>query len=347
MTHSIPRLSLATIVSATCMLPALLAATTGVWASTSNKDGEVCPNTAKTLAKACASDTEDNYLVAVATCQNLADADARKACLGEAKATRMEDTSNCHDVYQARLDVCDALATEGPYEPPFGPDYADNFVNPLDIGSTVTANPYFPLQLGSQWKYKTTYKNEDGENITERDTVTVTDRTKLIEGVTCLVVTDVVRASDGTVEKTEDWYAQDLWGNVWYCGESSQQKETFEGDQPKKPELVSIDGSWKTGREGAKPGIQMYADPEVGKTYRQELAWVEAEDVAEVLATDADESAHNGEFRCNHYCLETRDYTALEPDADEHKYYAPNVGLMLEVDLTNGARNELVSYTHP
>jgi hypothetical protein len=310
--------------------------------------GRVCSSSAKTLLKACASDTDDNYLVAVATCQNLADTDARKACMDEAKSTRDDDASGCHDVYQARLEVCDVLGTEGPYDPHFGSDYAGNFVDPLQIGGqSVAPNPYFPLVKDNQWKYYTSYENEDGDNITENDTVTVTDRTKLIEGVTCVVVTDVVEASDGTVEDTEDWYTQDLQGNVWYCGESSAQKETFDGDNPPLPELVAIDGSWKTGREGAKPGIQMFANPDVGKTYRQELDWAEAEDVAKVLATDADESAHGGEFQCNHACVETRDYTALEPDADEHKYYAPGVGLMLEVDLTNGARNELVSFSHP
>ena len=343
MTHSITPSPLATIVRAACVLPALLVANTGAWASS---NVGVCSSTAKTLSKACASDTNDNYLVATATCQNLTDADARKECLTEAKATRRDDASNCHDVYQARLDVCDALG-QGPYDPAFGPDYANNFVDPLEIGASVAANPYFPLLQGSQWKYLTTYKDENGEDVTEKDTVTVTKHTKLIEGVTCVVVTDVVRASDGTVENTQDWYAQDVQGNVWYCGEIAQQQETFDGDKPPKPELVGIDGSWKTGREGAKPGIQMFADPEVNKTYRQELAWVEAEDVADVLARDADQSVSDGAFQCSHACVETRDYSALEPDANEHKYYAPGVGLILEVDLTNGARNELVSYTHP
>ena len=243
-------------------------------------------------------------------------------------------------------DVCSALG-DGPYDPAFGPDYTGNFVDPLQIGGSVAPNPYFPLLPGSEWKYLTQYKDENGDKVTERDTVTVTNRTKLIEGVTCVVVTDVVRASNGTVENTEDWFTQDLQGNVWYCGESSQQKEIFDGDKPPKPEVVGIDGSWKTAREGAKPGIQMFANPEVHKTYRQELLWVEAEDVAKVLATDADESVSGGAYRCKHACLETRDYSALEPDANEHKYYAPGVGLMLEIDLANGARNELVSYSHP
>jgi hypothetical protein len=317
----------------------MLLATTVAW-------GGVCSNTADTLLKACKLDIGDNSLVATAACQNLTDADARKECLAEVKSTSMDDTSNCYDVHQARLDVCDAVG-QGPYDPHFGPDYKDNFVNPLKIGTWVAANPHFPLLQGSKWKYLTTYKDENGESITEKATVTVTKRTKLIEGITCVVVTDVVLSSDGTVEYTEDWYTQDVKGNVWYCGEISQEQETFEGDKPSIPELVGIDGSWKTGREGAKAGIVMLAWPAVGKSYRQELLWVEAEDVAKVLALDANESVSGGAFRCKHACVKTRDYTALEPDANEHKYYAPGVGLILEVNLASGARNELVSYTHP
>jgi len=315
-------------------------------ATTAQAGGGVCSGTANLLRKACAADITDNYLVATATCKNLTDAAARASCMDDARATRSDDASNCQDVYSARLGVCDALGN-GAYDPPFGPDQAHNFVDPLRIGGAVAPNPWWPLTPGSQWKYLTHYKDESGEKITERDTVTVTDRTKLVEGITCVVVTDVVRASDGTIEDTEDWYAQDIQGNVWYCGESSQQKEIFDGDNPPKPELVAIDGSWKAGREGAKAGIVMFANPPVHKTYRQELFWTEAEDVARILATDADESVNGGAFKCNHACVETRDYSALEPDANEHKYYAPGVGLMLEVDLVNGARNELVSYTHP
>lgn len=321
------------------VLPILLFTCAAAW-------GGVCSGTADTLLKACKLDASESNLVATAACQNLTDADARKECLAEAKATSTEDTASCNDVYQARLDVCNAVG-HGPYDPHFGPDYKDNFVNPLKIGAWVSENPYFPLLQGSKWKYLSTYKDENGDKVTEKDTVMVTNRTKLVDGITCVVVSDVVVASDGTVEYTEDWFTQDMQGNVWYCGEISQEQETFDGDKPPLPELVSIDGSWKTGREGAKPGIVMLAWPAVGKTYRQELMWTEAEDVAKVLAVDANESANGGAFRCRHACIETRDFTPLEPDSNEHKYYAPGVGLILEVNPASGARNELVSYTHP
>ncbi len=325
---------------------ALVIASGELRAAASAANETVCSNTATTLKSACGFDTNDNYQVAIAACKNFANDEVRDSCLKDARTARDDDTRNCAAVFDTRKQICGAIG-EAAYDPPFGPAFANNFVDPRQIGHSVLPNPYFPLIPGSQWKYKTTYTNDSGEKITERDTVTVTSDTKLIEWVTCLTVDDIVRASDGTIEDTQDWYAQDTQGNVWYCGEIAQQKEKNEGDQPPTPELVGIEGSWKTGIEQAKPGIQMLGSPKVGKTYRQELKWVDAEDVASVLSVNANESVSSGAFSCNSRCLETRDFSGVEPGADEHKYYLPGVGLMLEVDLTNNARNELISYTHP
>jgi hypothetical protein len=42
----------------------------------------------------------------------------------------------------------------------------------------------------------------------------------------------------------------------------------------------------------------------------------------------------------------TRDFTAIEPGINESKYYAPGVGLILEVDM-EGNRVQLVEMTTP
>jgi hypothetical protein len=44
------------------------------------------------------------------------------------------------------------------------------------------------------------------------------------------------------------------------------------------------------------------------------------------------------------HVLLTEDSTPLEPDATEHKYYARNVGSVLEVAVSGKARAELVSF---
>src|SRR5215207_6555579 len=76
-------------------------------------------------------------------------------------------------------------------------------------------NPYFPLRPGTVSRYR---GSDDGERFHEL--VTVTHRTKRIQGVRTTVVRDVLRRADGTLaEKTRDWYAPDNRGNVWYFGE--------------------------------------------------------------------------------------------------------------------------------
>ena len=121
-------------------------------------------------------------------------------------------------------------------------------------------------------------------------------------------------------EDTFDWFAQDKDGNVWYFGEDSKEYEDGK--------VVSTEGSWESGVDGAKPGIVMKANPQVGDAYRQEYYEDEAEDMAEVVSLNEAVSVPQGSFE---NCLKTKEWTPLEPDIVENKYYAPGVGLVMEV----------------
>jgi hypothetical protein len=170
----------------------------------------------------------------------------------------------------------------------------------------------------------------------------VLDETKLIDGVTCLVVRDVVEVDNELLEDTDDWFAQDTDGNVWYCGEEVKDYEWFDGDEPPLPELISDDGSFKAGRDGDKGGVLLPAVAAVGDYFRQELSVGNAEDIIEILATDGAETSVAAD--CNANCLVTRDFSPLDPEANENKYYAPGVGLIVEIDLTTGDRVELIDF---
>jgi len=202
------------------------------------------------------------------------------------------------------------------------------------IGDTVEPNPYFPLVPGNRW----VYESEDEVIVVE-----VLGETKLIDGITCITVNDIVTEDGIVIEDTDDWYAQDIDGNVWYCGEIAQNFELFDGDEPQLAELVDIEGSWKHGREGAEAGLQLPFDPTVGTTIRQEVLYGEAEDVIEILSVTATETSPAAS--CTDTCLQTRDFTALEPDVEEHKFYAPGIGLIVELDPETGERLELVEFT--
>ena len=203
-------------------------------------------------------------------------------------------------------------------------------VIPSDF-STKIDNKYFPLKSGTTFVYRG--KTADA---TEGDTVNVTADTKNIMGVECVVVDDRVTEGGELVEQTYDWYAQDKEGNVWYFGEDSKEYENGK--------IKSTGGSWEAGRDGAKPGIIMPANPEIGKTYRQEYYKGEAEDMAEALKLNGSVKVPYGKFD---NALVTDEWTPLEKNVAEHKFYAPGVGNVKEI-ATKGPKEtlELIDVKH-
>jgi hypothetical protein len=202
-------------------------------------------------------------------------------------------------------------------------------VRPGDFVADVT-NPYMPLVPGTVFRYQ-----GHVDKAPSAITVTVTRERKSIEGVSALVIDDVVSVRGKDVERTTDYYAQDTKGNVWYFGEDSFDLE--------KGKWVRSDGSWLAGVDGAKPGIIMEARPKVGDVYQQEFYAGHAEDMAEVLSTDSSVSVPYGSFE---RALVTREWTPLEPGVTEHKYYAAGVGNVKTVMVEGGDEEyELVSVT--
>ena len=198
--------------------------------------------------------------------------------------------------------------------------------------TTESDNPYWPMSPGDRWVYRETARGEPALDVV----VTVTERTKQIaNGVEARVVRDVVSHNGEPVEVTDDWYAQDADGNVWYLGEKTA--EYVNG------EVTTRAGSFEAGVDGAEAGIIMPADPQDGMAYRQEYYEGEAEDEAEVLSLDEQAEGPVGYFEST---LMTKDLVPLEPKVSEHKFYAEGVGLVLALDISGGSgREELISYT--
>lgn len=202
----------------------------------------------------------------------------------------------------------------------------DPQINPADFISGVN-NKYFSLIPGSTLIYEA--KTDEG---TERIEVTTLNETRTVMGVECIIVWDRVFLNDELMEDTLDWFAQDKEGNVWYFGEDS--KEIKDG------QVISRAGSWESGIDEAKPGIIMSANPEIGVQYRQEYYKGQAEDMGEVIAIDEKVEVPYGSFE---HCLKTRDWTPLEKNTDEYKYYSSEIGaVVLELGVYSGERVELV-----
>ena len=206
--------------------------------------------------------------------------------------------------------------------PPYQPA-----IDPAKFSDQIT-NPYFPLKPGTTFIY-------DGmrDNVPRRTEMTVTSETKVIMGVKCIVVRDVLTSNSALVEKTVDWYAQDVDGNVWYFGEDTA--EYSNGG------VTSTAGTWLAGVDGALPGIVMEARPKVGDAYRQEYRPGVAEDFAKVQKLDGTISVAAGSYD---RVVVTEDTDLLDTSKLEHKSYAPGVGFVGTEGMVNG-HHEVSSLT--
>jgi hypothetical protein len=191
--------------------------------------------------------------------------------------------------------------------------------SPSSFGTTID-NPYFPLLPGTTYRYK----GIEGDQAA-KELVTVTDLTRVIQGVTTTVVLDRVFLDNELTEKTYDFFAQDKAGNVWYFGENTKEYEAGQ--------VVSTAGSFEAGVNGARAGIIMLAQPAARDSYFEERATAVAEDQATVLGTGRRAKVPFATFN---NCLETQNFTSLEPGALEHKLYAPGIGLVFEEDQSGG-----------
>lgn len=194
--------------------------------------------------------------------------------------------------------------------------------------STSISNPYFPIAEGSVYMYEG--QTPDGlETIVEQRL----NITRTVQGIECLVANFKAYLNGHLIEEADDWYAQDKDGNVWYFGEDVN-NYNLDGT------IKDHSGSWEAGIDGAKAGIIMLANPVAGMAYREEYYFNEAEDEAEIIATGLNITIPFGTFNGS---IQTRNFTALEPDLNEHKFYAPGIGLIKEVNLADNSEILLVS----
>ena len=282
---------------------------------------EPCATTARYVYNSDINEAQADYQMALANASNEPTDAARSAARKKASVVLKEDKESARAQFDERRDLCEDLG-ESRYNPVIKP--AD-FLTPAQ--TAAKPNRLFPLVPGTTFTYRSV-----GEEGTEIVTVQVTRETRVILGVTCIVVRDTVKVDGSIIEDTIDWYAQDRTGNVWYFGENTAEYEDGL--------ITSLAGAWEAGVNNARPGIAMLAQPTVGKVYRQELSYGEAEDAAEVIALNETVRVAYGTFAG---CLKTEDFTPLDPDSVEFKFYAPGVGNVLTLNPETGKRSELIS----
>ncbi len=208
---------------------------------------------------------------------------------------------------------------------------ADKSYHPVIVPAefqTTVDNPLYPFIPGTTWTYV-----EKSGGATSTNTITVTHDTKIIMGVTCVVVHETVARNRRIAEDDYKWVAQHKDGTVWCFGTAA--KETSPGGR------VSTEGSWEAGVKGGQPGILMPSHPQPGKPYRQEYLYNVAENMAQIVATNETVTVPAGMFTGY---VKTREWSMLEAGT-ELKWYARGVGIVKEI-ATAGDLVVLVSITH-
>ena len=309
-------------------------ASVGLWgfcllsqpATADGEDVGPCKTTARHVWRSQLFEIQEEYWIAIANASTLPTHAERQEAIATAKEDRKEEKGWAGELREAREELCEKLK-EHRYDPVINPD---DFLSPEE--TAADPNPYFPLVPGTKYTYQG--ETDEGTEVVE---VTITDDTREILGVDCMVVEDVVFLEGEKIEDTRDYYAQHKQtGDVWYFGEN-----TFELEDGL---IVELAGAWIAGEEGGKPGILTKANASVGDVHRQEMLLGDAEDYAEVLGLSESVTVPAGTFE---NCRRTFEGTPLEPDALEHKFAAPGVGVILEVNVETGERLELISFEPP
>lgn len=212
------------------------------------------------------------------------------------------------------------------HDPPYTEDFGRERCNFTSVGS----NPYFPLWPGHALLLEGE-EDDDGELIEVSSLNTVLFETELVDGVRTRVYEERESEDGELVEVSRNFmaYCRET-GDVWYFGEDV--------DIYEDGEIVSHDGAWRAGEDGAQPGIIMPGNPLVGARYHEEIAPGVAEDRAEIISRDETVTVPVGTFED---VLETLATDPLDPGAADQKFYAPGIGNIVDEVL------ELVEITPP
>jgi hypothetical protein len=223
-------------------------------------------------------------------------------------------------------------ATAAAPEPEFVEFNANNFGS-----SVVIDNEWTPMIPGTRWVHEGVAL-EEGTEIPHRIEFTVTDLTKEIQGVRTAVAWIVDVANGEVVEKEIAFYAQDNDGNVWYFGEHAEEYKEGEFD---------IASTWIPGIEKARPGVKMWAEPQVGMpSYFQ--GWAPTVDWSDFGTVDATGEESCVPVDCYKDVLVIAESSLDEVGIYQLKYYARGVGEVKvgwRGDPLNAEELELVELT--
>jgi hypothetical protein len=195
-------------------------------------------------------------------------------------------------------------------------------------------NPMFPLAVGTQFNYQGKIV-QDGESKPHTVTFTVTDVSKVVDGVQTVVAWDRDFLEGKLQEQELAFFAQDDQGNVWNFGEYPEEYENGK--------FTGAPSTWIKGVDGAYGGIHMLSQPRTGMKYREGLVpAIEFDDVS-VVARTGQRTCLAG--TCYQQVLVVDETSPNDPTSGHQiKYYSPPTGL-IQVAARGGDSREFLALT--
>ena len=192
------------------------------------------------------------------------------------------------------------------------------FIEDCDFTSTGT-NPYLILEPG----YQLVFRGEERDGTVVELTDTVLDETEVVQGVETRVFEERETADGELVEVSRNFFAIcEQTNSVFYFGEDV---DIYENGT-----IVSHEGAWRAGQEGATAGIIMPGTILLGARYFNENAPGVAEDQAEIISMTEQVETPAGNFD---NVVEIEETTPLEPGVRESKFFVRDIGLIQDGNL--------------
>ena len=198
-------------------------------------------------------------------------------------------------------------------------------------------NVWHPLQPGTQFVFQGRSNRGHGQ-LPHKVIFTVTDLTKVIDGVNTVVLFDRDINNGRLVEAEITFFAQDKDGNVWNFGE-------YPEEYAKDGSFDGAPSTWMSGIQDAQAGILMRGDPRPGTPpYKQgDAPKIHFGDTAKVLKTGQKSCVP---LRCFKDVLVIDETNPLEPaDGHQLKYYAAGVGNVSVAPGKGGKEREILELT--
>lgn len=232
-----------------------------------------------------------------------------------------------HQVLVAAILLGSALALAMRSQPPSEPVFTSDFGlerTPIFMPNGKTR--HLSLQPGRVMHYEGL--EDDGFHELE---IAVLPRIRPVvfdvKGQRKLALTRIVQETewiDGElVEVSENYYAFcPASGNIYNFGEGVRK---YSGGH-----VVSREGSWLAGKDGAQPGLIMPQSFLLGARYNQGFAPGVSLDRAEHIEMGLTVETPAGTYTD---CVKVVETTPLEPDEESISIYAPDVGLIVDDEL--------------